>query len=254
VADEFPALPDPDETVALTLARDEFRDAVNTTAIVASSDTTRPILTGVYLHTEDGELYFAATDGYRLAEKRVAKCDQTISAIVPAATLTEVTRVISDDLNEIKLGFSEDQVTFYLDDIIITSRLVDGQFINYRQLIPTKTEVSAEVERAELTRAVKVSELFARASAGSIALNANSAEHSLTIHSIASEFGENTVTADAEVTGNGEITLNSKFLRDALNCLNGEMVAFQFSGKLAPALLTAVGDDSYKHIIMPVKS
>jgi DNA polymerase-3 subunit beta len=253
-ADEFPALPEPKTNTTIKIPTDIFKKAVNGTALVASNDTTRPILTGVYLHTFDGNLYMAATDGYRLAEKKVLPLDQEVAAIVPATTLNDVVRIISDEIDEINVSFSDDQISFIVGDATIASRLIDGNFINYRQLIPTKTEVIATLDRGEFVRITKISELFARETAGSITLKVDPDKSTLSIHSITSELGENNSEAEATVKGKGVITLNSKFLLDALNQIDGGTVKFQFSGKLAPALLTAEGDDSYKHIVMPVKS
>jgi len=252
--DDFPALPEPKNTTPLKIPTTLFKKAVAGTALVTSTDTTRPILTGVYVHTAGGDLYLAATDGYRLAEKKVLELGKEVSAIVPASTLNDVVRIISDEIDEIAMNFSDDQVSFVVGDAMVTSRLIDGNFIDYRQLIPTKTEVSAVLDRGEFIRITKISELFARASAGSITLKVDQDSSTLNIHSITSELGENNSVAEATVKGSGVITLNSRFLLDALNQIDGDNVKFQFSGKLAPALLMAEGDDTYKHIIMPVKS
>ena len=253
-ADEFPALPEPKTKSSIKISTDLFKKAVTSTALVASNDTTRPILTGVFMHTFNGNLYMAATDGYRLAERKIQPLDKAISAIVPASTLTEVVRIISDETEEIIINFSDDQISFMVDSAIITSRLIDGSFINYRQLIPSKTDIIATLDRGEFIRITKISELFSRESAGSITLKVDSDTSTLSIHSITSELGENNSQAEATVKGKGVITLNSKFLLDAINQIDGDTVKLQFSGKLAPVLLTADGDSSYKHIIMPVKS
>jgi DNA polymerase-3 subunit beta len=253
-ADEFPALPDPKTTVSIKIPADAFKKAIANTSLVASSDTTRPILTGVYMHVLDGDLYMAATDGYRLAEKKILPLNKEITAIIPASTLADVVRVVGDGVEEIAVNLSDDQISFLVGDGIVTSRLIDGNFINYRQLIPTKTEVVATLDRSEFIRITKISELFSRESAGSITLKVDPDRSTLSIHSITSELGENDSEAEAVVKGKGAITLNSKFLIDALNQIEGDSVKLQFSGKLAPALLTAEDDSTYKHIIMPVKS
>jgi len=253
-ADDFPALPEPKSGVSIKIPTEDLKKAISGTVLVASSDTTRPILTGVYIHTFEGILYMAATDGYRLAEQKISSLEQEISAIVPASTLSDVARIMSDSVKEIKIDFSDDYVSFIVGETTIISRLIDGNFINYRQLIPTKTEVEATLSCSEFVRITKISELFARESAGSITLNVDSETSTLSIHSITSELGENNSEAEATVKGNGVITLNSKFLLDALNQISGDNVRIQFSGKLAPALLTSENDDEYKHIIMPVKS
>ncbi len=256
-ADEFPELPTIDETssVLYTVDAADFKQAVSQTIITASSDSTRPVLTGVYWHTVDGQLYLAATDGYRLAERRLMPADSDIAAIIPASTLLEVMRTLSDETAEIEMLFDETQVRFRMNGVEVTSRLIDGKYPDYRQLIPASSETVVTINEAEFMRVSKIAGLFARSSGGSITLTTDNEKQTLSIHSIASELGENTSNADAKVTGDGQVTLNSRYLTDALSVTQGQMVEFRFSGKLSPCVLKAVGGESdYIHIIMPLKS
>ena len=253
--DEFPALPDitAQQTIVIPVAT--IKRAIQQTVLVTSSDYTRPVLTGVYCHTHEGSLYFAATDGYRLAERMVIKTDQTVEAIIPAQTLQDVLRVITDDSNDITLIFDENQVRILVDDIEITSRLIDGAFPDYRQLVPASSDISAKLAKDEFTRITKIASLFARESGGSVTLDAKQDDQKLSIHSVASQLGENTSEAEAEVAADGQVTLNSRYLIEALNCIDNPRIDFSFSGKLSPCVLTAAdGEKDYKHIIMPLKS
>ena len=253
-AEDYPEIPEIVAKNKITIPADTFKKSVANTALVASSDVTRPVLTGVYIYTFEGDMYFVATDGYRLAEKKVMPYSDEISMIVPAATLNDVSRILTDELKEIEIGFSDDQISFEIGDTVITSRLVSGNFINYRQLIPTKTDVKATLNRGEFVRVVKVSELFARESAGSIVMTADSKKSLINVNSITSQIGENSNEIEATVSGDGTVTLNSKFLLDGLGQIDGENMTIQFSGKLAPILIVGENDETYKHIIMPVKS
>lgn len=254
--DDFPELPiaDRDSARKIVLNIDEFKTAVNQTAFTASTDTSRPVLTGVYWHTFEGDLYLAATDGYRLSEKKVCKCDEEISAIITTSSLQEVMRAISDSTEEIEIYIDENQAEFRIDDIVIVSRLIDGKFVDYRRLIPGDTETKVEISKSDFMRVVKIAALFARDSGGSITVHADGENSKLSIHSIASEFGENTSEADAEIFGEGEVTLNSNYLLKGISALNGEDIQFGFSGKLAPTVLKDQKDPDYIHIIMPLKS
>jgi len=253
--DEFPILPKLKEDIKLIIKSDLFKEVATQTIIVAGNDTTRPILTGVYLHTFDKNLYITATDGYRLAERKITTQEGEISAIIPSTTIQEVLRVITDEVNDIEIKINDEQISFQIENIIITSRLIDGKFINYRELIPKKAENSAILDKNEFLRVVKISELFARESAGSIIIKTNLKKQLLKINSITSEIGENSAEIEGEITGDeGVITLNSKYLIDALNVINSDKIKFNFSGKLSPSLLTAADNLNYKHIIMPVKS
>ncbi|HEY5695646.1 MAG TPA: DNA polymerase III subunit beta [Candidatus Saccharimonadales bacterium] len=257
VADEFPELPTIDESssVQYSINVADFKQAVSQTIITSSSDATRPVLTGVYWHSFEGNLYLAATDGYRLSERRLVATQSEVAAIIPTSTLQEVIRTISDDVSEIETLFDETQVRFRVGEAEITSRLIDGNFPPYRELIPANSETVMTLKTTEFVRITKIAGLFARDSGGSVTLSADKESQTLSIHSIASELGENTSKTTADISADGQVTLNSRYLSEALAAVDGQEVEFRFSGKLAPCVLTAKAKDvNYKHIIMPLKS
>lgn len=257
VADDFPELPTIDETSSIqySIKSDDFKQAISQTIITSSNDATRPVLTGVYWHSHEGFLYLAATDGYRLSERRLVETTSDVSAIVPTSSLQEVLRTVGDDVDEVEILFDETQVRFRAGEAEVTSRLIDGNFPDYRQLIPVSSETSITLEKSDFVRITKIAGLFARESGGSVTLTADSEKKTMSIHSIASQLGENTSESSAEVVGDGQVTLNSRYLSEALSVVDGDTVTFRFSGKLAPCVLTAVEKDvQYLHIIMPLKS
>ena len=257
VADDFPELPTIDETSSIqySIKSDDFKQAISQTIITSSTDATRPVLTGVYWHSHEGFLYLAATDGYRLSERRLVETSSDVSAIVPTSSLQEILRTVGDDVDEVEILFDETQVRFRAGEAEITSRLIDGNFPDYRQLIPAASDTSITLAKSDFVRITKIAGLFARESGGSVTLTADSEKKTMSIHSIASQLGENTSESSAEVTGDGQVTLNSRYLSEALGVVDGDMVTFRFSGKLAPCVLTAVEKDvQYLHIIMPLKS
>lgn len=256
-AEEFPELPaiDEDKAVSYTIATADLKQALNQTIITSSNDTTRPVLTGVYWHSVDGSLYLAATDGYRLSERKLIPTKSEIAAIIPTSSLQEVLRTLNDTIDTVEVLFDDTQVRFRIGEAEITSRLIDGNYPDYRQLIPKTSETVVEIDTQNFVRTVKIASLFARESGGSITLKADGDEQQLSIHSIASELGENTSNATASITKSGQITLNSKYIIDALAVLDGETITFRFSGKLSPCVLTVKQKDpNYTHIIMPLKS
>jgi DNA polymerase III subunit beta len=253
--DEFPALPEIAPNREIVLPPAILKRAIQQTVLVASADDTRPVLTGLFCHTHDGVLYLAGTDGYRLAERSLGPNTQDLAAIIPAQTMQDVLRVMTDDLEGVKLIFDDNQVRFLLDETEITSRLIDGSFPPYRQLIPAHSDIEVSIDKDEFTRITKVASLFARESGGSVTLKASEADQTLSIHSVASQLGENTSEASAKVSADGQVTLNSRYLLEALGCIDNPVVDFSFSGKLSPCILAAAdsGGD-YKHVIMPLKS
>jgi DNA polymerase-3 subunit beta len=232
-----------------------LKKAIAQTIITTSHDDTRPVLTGVLCHSHEGSLYFAATDGYRLAERKLVAVKDTISALIPASTLADVARVIPDETDEIEMLIDDSQVRFRIDDIEVTSRLIDGKFPDYRQLIPNDTEIHVVVNKAELSRITKIASLFARESGGSVTIKTDASDKTISIHSIASQLGENTSETNADVDADGAVTLNSRYLTEALGCFDDDIVNFGFSGKLAPCVVSSTNKDSdYKHIVMPLRS
>lgn len=256
-ADDFPELPVINETEAVTytIATDDFKQAVSQTIITTSSDATRPVLTGVYWHSFEGNLFLAGTDGYRLAERRLVETKSEIAAIIPTTSLQEVLRSISDTTKQIDVLFDDSQVCFRIDEAEVTSRLIDGNYPDYRQLIPKDSSTSFVVDKSEFSRITKVAGLFARDSGGGVTVTVDSDKNTISLHSIASELGENTSEMTGKITGDGVVTLNSRYLSEALGVIEGDTVSFSFSGKLSPIVLTSTNKNTnYKHIIMPLKS
>lgn len=257
IADDFPELPTINEesSISYNINTEDFKQAISQTIITASSDATRPVLTGVYWHSHNGQLYLAATDGYRLSERRLVETTSEVSAIIPVQTLQEVLRTIVEDSDTIDILFDETQVRFRINEAEIISRLVDGNFPDYRQLIPKNSDITATVSKQEFVRVTKIAGLFARESGGSVVVTVNSDKKTVSLHSIASEFGENTSELSATVTGSGQVTLNSRYLSEALSVLDDETIEFSFSGKLSPCILKSTKKDTnYYHVIMPLKS
>ena len=257
VADDFPELPQIDEkkAVVFKVSVEDFRGAITEVMVASSSDTTRPALTGVYFNTHEGALYIAATDGYRLTERKfIDKVVSDVFTIVPTTSLQEVLRSITDEVEEVEILFDDNQVRFRLGEIEITSRIIDGNFPDYRQLIPKKTDIKVDVSRDEFVRMTKMAALFARESGGSVVCETKKLDKQFLISAVASELGENTSYIDAVVSEDGKVVLNSRFLMDALNAISEESLSFGFSGKLSPVVIKNTKNKDYTHIIMPLKS
>jgi DNA polymerase III subunit beta len=255
-AEEFPSIPTVESKEPLTIKTTNLKDTIQQTVVAASSDEARPVLTGAYLHSEDSKLYCAATDSYRLAE-RMVKNDfkKQVNMIIPARTLSEIQRII-DDQEELQLHYDESQIMVRSGDTELVSKLIDGKFPAYRQLIPAESEVTIKIAASELLSITKVAALFARESAGSITLEVDKDKQQVSIASVASQVGENTSTAQGKVQGSGKITLNSRFLIDALNVIHDDEVKLRFSSNSSPCILEPLGKEKgqYQHIIMPLRS
>jgi len=259
VADEFPQIPTVSSDPVLTLDAGVLREALTQVVVAASADEARPVLAGVYLYTEDENLYIVATDSYRLAEKKIelGSGAKEVKAIVPARTMQELVRLLGEGSGDVEFYLDENQVMFRIADVELMSRLIEGSFPNYRQIIPAKATTSFEIETAEFARITKVASLFARESAGSVKLEIR-AEGEVRIVTSDSEVGGNVSTAECNVSGDdGEISLNARYLTDALNVMKAPSVNFAISGKLNACVLSPAGgsaDDDYIHIVMPLRT
>lgn len=253
-AEDYPVMPAIEDGKLWKVPAKTLKTALQQVLMAASSDESRPVLTGVYWHTEDGSLYLAATDSYRLAEKRLMKTAQETDLLIPASSLQDVLRLIGDAEEDIQVVHDDQQVLFRVGDVELVTRLIEGTYPDYRKLIPRTFTYKAILKRSELTNITKVSSLFARESAGSVTIHLDEKAQQVSIRSIASQIGENTAAASATVTGDGVITLNSRYILDALHACAGEDVMFAFNGKLEPTVLRDPATDDYSHIVMPLKS
>jgi DNA polymerase-3 subunit beta len=254
VADDFPVMPAIGGGKSWSIKGDVFKKALQQVVFAASADETRPVLTGVLLQTIDGKLVMAATDSYRLAEKQLGANKHDIHLLVPAVAMHDLLRLLGDGDEDVKVTHDDQQVLFKVGDIELVTRLVDGKYPDYTKLIPAGFTTQATLKKADLVNVTKVSSLFARESGGSVTIEVDDKAGRLSIRSVASQLGENTATAEAKAKGSGSITLNSRYLLDALGVLSGDEVLFGFNGKLEPTLLRDPANPDYQHIIMPLKS
>lgn len=254
-ADEYPELPEINEKEAVIIKMnvDDFKLAINEIIFATSNDTTRPNLTGVYFNTAEGAMYVAATDGYRLTERKfVDKVSSEVKAIVPTASLNEVMRSIDDSAEEIEILFGDSQVRFRLGSTEVTSKLIDGAYPDYRKLIPTSSQVEVDLDTDELVRVAKLAELFARQSNGTICIETNKENGIVSVSSVANELGENKSEIKADVSDDTIVNIHAKYFIDALNALEEPKLQLGISGRMAPIIIKNEKSRDYVHIIMPL--
>ncbi len=256
-AEEFPPGPRPDEGDRLTIPLDELLGAIEQTQMAASTDEARPVLTGELLHIEGSKLTLVATDGHRLAERKLSAAGGDgleARLIVPARALGELPRAFKGESGEVEVIVSKarNQVFFRAGSSEVTSRLIDGTYPNYTQVIPSKSSTSVRVSTAELTQTVRAVSLFARDSANVIRIRA--AAGSLVLSATTNEVGDSRAELIAEVDGSEiQIAFNARYVLDALSVMDGDQVEFQFDGPLSPGLMKPPGSDEYLYVIMPVR-
>lgn len=254
-ASEYPPVSRVAEKNRFGVPKTGFSQALRMVLFASATDEARPILSGIRIHTTDGETTFAATDGYRLSVKKVPlETKNALDMIVPSRALAEVLKITSEGKEEkIEMGITEDsQLVFMTHDTHIFTRLIDGEFPPYGKIIPKTHTTQMTVDREEFHRAVKTAAIFARDNANIVRLTIKSQGTEVSANT--PQVGKNTVGLDSTVEGDGgEIAFNSRFLLEILANFPSDQVVFQMTGALNPGVFLVPGDDSFLHIIMPVR-
>lgn len=271
-AQDFPIIPEMQSDFLFSLPAQEVKETIPRLAACVSLDSTRPELTGMNIVLQKDEIRMAATDSFRLAEAviNIKKTnpqnydifiDKTNSIIVPLNTLLEVFRVISNETQNIEVSIEESQIFFQVDNIRIVSRLINGKYPEYRQIIPQQFTTKILMEKDSALRAVKIAGIFTNTKTGEVKFSIDAKKNEVTIQSKAEEVGENSTILKAEVDGSSqEIVFNPRYMTDGLQALSTpEFVLLMNSGTSAAVIRMVQGDEkeeisSYTYIIMPIKN
>ncbi len=250
-SEDFPRLPEVELSSLHTVDRDALIDTVARVGRSASRDESRPVLTGILVRFEPGKIVMAATDSYRLAVKEtpVEASLPDLEAIIPARALQELSRIAAGT-DELQLGLQENHVVFGADGTWLTTRRIDGQFPNYRQLLPEQFDHELVLPRDELLEVVRRVSLMAQRNSP---LRLRFAEGELTVSAVTQDVGEARESLPAPYTGEAmEIGFNAEFLRDGLESVEADSIKFKLISPLRPAVLEGDTDD-YVYLIMPIR-
>ncbi len=257
---DFPAIPKITDGINVQVKPGDLRLAINQVAFAAASEESRPVLTGVHAEFEGNQLTLAAADGFRLAVRKVSLAkvvDTKIAIIIPARSLAELNRLISDQEEplELTVNSQKSQVLFRLRNVEMVSQLIQGTFPNYSQLIPKSYNTRAVIKLAEFLRVTKSASIFARDGSGIVRLQImpRDGKGKIAISARAEEIGDNIGEVDATVQGEeAKIAFNSKYLMDVLGVISKEEVALETTTSSSPGVIRPVGDESYIHVVMPM--
>jgi DNA polymerase-3 subunit beta len=259
-ANEFPPLPAREDGLKLVIDQADLLPAIEQTVVAASSDDGRPVLTGVLTQLEGEKLTLAATDGHRLAVKVIKATsegevgeDGANSVIIPARALTEVSRVLKGDGTvEMWLGRSRNHVFFTVPGVEVMSRLIEGTYPNYSQVIPEQSNTTITVSTKDLHERTRGVSIFARDSANVVRIKTEAGE--IAISANTSEVGSSEASVSAEIEGADiQIAFNSRYLLDVLALVGSDKVTMGFNGPLSPGVVKPAGKDDYTYVIMPVR-
>ena len=250
-AEDFPRLPDTTGTEMVSIDADALLETSTKVGRAASRDESRPVLTGILARFEGQNLVMAATDSYRLAVKETSLSEPgpELDAIVPARALAELGR-IAPGADELQLGVQENQVLFASDGVLLTTRRIEGQFPNYRQLLPESFEYEVVMPREELLEVVRRVSVMAQRNSP---LRLRFADGELTVSAQTQDVGEARESLPAGFSGEAmEIGFNPEFLRDGIESAEGDELRLKLISPLRPAVLQGAGDD-FSYLIMPIR-
>jgi DNA polymerase-3 subunit beta len=254
-AEDFPALPAPSPETRITLPSAAFVQTVSQVARSASRDETRPVLTGILMSASGQQLRMVATDSYRLSVKESALETQlqgSLEANIPARALQELARIAQQDTAEsLSVSVGQNQVIFELGDVVLSSRLIDGQFPNYRQLLPESVEHELRIASAELGEVVRRISLLAQKNTP---LRLGFKEGELTISAQTPDVGEASETIPVPFAGEPfEIGFNPEFLRDGLESVESDELVLKLISPLRPGLIESPESGDFVYLIMPIR-
>jgi DNA polymerase-3 subunit beta len=253
-AEDFPPFPQADgEPMRIPAA--ELQGAIDIVARAASRDDMRPVLTGVLVTLAEGSLTMVATDSYRLAVKRTeveGAGGGELEANIPARALRELGRILqSEGVDEVEVSLLRSQALFRAGAYVLTTRLIEGQFPNYRQLLPDSYEHDVRLSRDELLEVTRrISQLAQRNAPLKLAFESGE----LTVAAETPEVGDATETIPAAFDGEPlQIGFNPEFLKDGIESVQSDEVVLRLISPLRPGLLQPVGDEDYSYLVMPIR-
>ncbi len=262
-AEDFPQVPSVGDGPRCQIPARVLRSAINQVAFAAATDETRPVLSGVLMTLDGTELTMAAADGFRLAVRTVEVGEpltEKLSLLVPARTLIELARIISDsdDPVEIAATPSRNQVMFQYPGLLVVSRLIEGQFPDYQRIIPQSYQTRVVLPVTDFLQATKTAAVFSRDNSNIVRISVAPSGEELVpgrvdVLASSAEMGDNAGQLDGSVEGEEtQIAFNVRYLRDALEAVNSGEVALEITGPTSPGLLKPVAGAGHLHVIMPM--
>jgi len=251
---DFPTLPRIEDGVDFKIPSNVFIDGVRSVLYSASVSEIKPEISSVYIYTENNELVFVATDSFRLAEKRmvVEGVSDFPGIIIPIKNIQDCIKVLSGVDEVVNFSLGKNQLSIESSNIYFTSRIIDGNYPNYKQIIPQVFKTEAIVLKDELTQSLRLINVFSD-NFNQIKIQISKEKGIVTLNSRNTDIGENNTTISSAVTGDDiEVFMNHKYLSDVLSVIGSDSLSFSFSEKNKPCVLRGVGDLDFLYLIMPM--
>ena len=259
---EFPPMPVPDADGGVTFNVSDLREMIKQVVFAASNDEARPVLTGVLLTVDGSQVTMAAADGFRLSVRKAQLSNgasQSLRAIIPARALNELARIAGDGDETVSMTLppGRGQVIFRTKDVELTSQLIEGNFPDFEQIIPTMHNTRTVVSSSAFLKACKQAEIFARDGSHIARLNITPGDElqpgSVEISAQSEETGSSEAVVEATIEGQPVlIAFNVRYLREVLDVVGTPNVALETTAAAAPGVIRPMGDEGFLHVIMPM--
>ena len=251
--DEYPDLPVVKKENGITIKQNVLKDMIKKTIFAVSTDEVRPILTGVLFDVAGKELTMVALDGFRMAVKNnIIMNDNDFKAVIPGKTLSEIGKIINESEDNVNIYFSKNHIQVQIEDIIIVSRHLEGEFINYKQIIPAEYKIKIKVSSNLLMEACDRAALFARDSSNNM-IKFEINDDMMVIMSN-SQNGDVHEELKVQKEGNDiEIAFNAKYFIDVLKVIESEEITIEFTTNVSPSIIRPVKDEDYLYLVLPAR-
>lgn len=252
--EDFPTIPMLEKTQYCEMPIIDFVKGLKAVWYSSSVSSIKPELSSVCVYGEDGSLVFVATDSFRLAEKKVkTKITKEFERVlIPFKNVAEIIRILEKSQGSMEIRFSKHQIAFVFEGTYLTSRVIDGAFPDYHQIIPKEFKTEAILLKEDLTQSLKVSTIFSDSfNQVNVALDPGAKKFQLTTKNVA--LGENTTKLDAALSGDpAEANFNFRYINDCLQSIDSDSLSLSFAGPSRPVVIRGVSDKSFTYLVMPM--
>lgn len=250
--EDFPSIPKVVDGKNITLSGNEFIKGIKSVWYSSAISSMKPELSSVYVYSDGDELVFVATDSFRLAEKRVSikQAREFGSLLIPVKNVSEIVRILESSKEQINISITKNQISFSFNGVYLTSRVVDGVFPDYKQIIPKGHKTSIKVLKQDLINTLKIATIF---SDKFNKLSIKSDGKKLELSTKNADVGETTNNIEAVQDGeNVDINFNYRYITDCFQSIESDSINFQFNGQGKPLVVLGVNDKSFTYIVMPI--
>lgn len=251
--EDYPEVPKINENLTVEVPQNILKSMIKGTSFAIAQDETRPILQGILFEVRDRNLNLVALDGYRLAiRSEFLDNDNNIEVVIPGKTLNEVSRILEDTNEIVKITFTDNHILFNLSETKIISRLLDGKFVNYVSLLPQEHKISIEVKKQELQNCIERASLMAKDSNSNL-IKLDVQEETVIITSN-SQLGKVREEVNINLQGDSiQIAFNSRYLIDVLKNIDGDEVILEMTSSVSPCVIKCKNTDNSKYLVLPVR-